>query len=623
MAGMRPGSDQAQWEIMADMSQGSTGVQGRPVLSLVEEGIESALNLSDVGVWEHFLPENRVQFSDGLFQLVGVDPAVGRHITDFWPSRVHPDERARQRASYAAFLGGLVASYEEVHRVWHEQGRWITVLARARWVARGDDTPGRAALGYAVDVTDRTADYDRLRVREERFRMSLSALHGVAYDVDLRTNQSRRDGVRRMLGHDSLDGEHGFEGWLSLIHPEDVERVRQTVAVQRSLGTDYEMIYRVRHQDGRWLHVKQRGTYTLGPDGRPIRAFGVIEDITEAEAHREQLQMQAAIIARMSEGVLLADRAGTILYANPGLEKLFGYGPGELPGRNAGILSFRPEANFAGLLRTVFEGTENAQTAVIDLEGRRRDDSMIPLQGAFSALLLGDRRCVLAVFNDTTERRHLERELMEVATRVQQRIGADLHEGLGQQLAGIAMMLQGVAQRANTDGNAALRGQVDEVVALVNDAIRSTRALARGLSPVRPTREGLIEGFEELVNQVHERYGIRVKLEMSLPGDLQVDETIATNLYRIAQEAVQNAARHAGAAHITVRLQVAGADVELLVTDDGCGFDPVEAARVGMGLRMMRFRAQLVKGYLSVESRPGAGATIRCRCPAKLAREQA
>jgi two-component system, LuxR family, sensor kinase FixL len=114
-----------------------------------------------------------------------------------------------------------------------------------------------------------------------------------------------------------------------------------------------------------------------------------------------------------------------------------------------------------------------------------------------------------------------------------------------------------------------------------------------------------------------------VKMELELPVELQVDEDAATNLYRIAQEGVLNAARHADAENIHLRFRVAGADIELLVIDDGKGFDPLQFTRGGMGLRIMRFRAQLVGGYLAVESRPGGGTTLRCRCPARLGKEAA
>jgi signal transduction histidine kinase len=86
---------------------------------------------------------------------------------------------------------------------------------------------------------------------------------------------------------------------------------------------------------------------------------------------------------------------------------------------------------------------------------------------------------------------------------------------------------------------------------------------------------------------------------------------------------VLNAARHADAEQIHLRLRISGQDVELLVIDNGRGFDPLAFARGGMGLRIMRFRAQLIGGYLSVESRPGAGTTLRCRCPVQVSKEAA
>jgi PAS domain S-box-containing protein len=595
----------------------------RPVSILVEKGIETALDIVGVGMWELLLPENRFICSDGLFQLTGVDPAVGRLQRDFWVSRVHPDDAAAQDLAFQDFLQRGDSIYEEIYRVRHEAGHCITVMARARWVARNDGSGGRSALGFVTEITAHHGDNDRMRAREERFRMSLSALRCVVYDLDLRTHQVERHGLKRVFGYDRMEETDDFGGWMTIVHPEDREFVMQTVLAHRDRAANYELGYRMRHQDGRWRHVRHAGTYHVGPDGRPIRALGVIEDVTESQEQRQQLQLQAAVIERMSEGVLLLNRDGTILFANQAFENLFGYGRGELNGRNFRMLSFRSSANFEALLRTVFEATIDDNSTIIDLEGRRRDGSMCPIQGYFSSMRLGEARCVLCVANDVSERRRLEREVMQVATRVQQRIGGDLHDGLGQQLAGIAMMLQGLGQRVARTDNSGLSSEVDEIVGLVNAAIRSTRSLARGLSPVSPTREGLLEGFEELVNHVQERYRIRVHMELSLPDEMALDENTATNLYRIAQEGVLNAARHAGAAEIHLRLRVAGPEVELLVIDDGKGFDPLQFARGGMGLRIMRFRAQLIGGYLSVESRSGAGTTLRCRCPVQVNKEAA
>jgi two-component system, NarL family, sensor histidine kinase UhpB len=210
--------------------------------------------------------------------------------------------------------------------------------------------------------------------------------------------------------------------------------------------------------------------------------------------------------------------------------------------------------------------------------------------------------------------------VLQVATRIQQRIGSDLHDEVGQQLAGIAMMLQGLVNRAGNLRGPTLQSDLEEIIELVNEATRSTRSLARGLSPVRAGREGLIEGFEELVQQMSGRFPSRVNMDLQLPPDLEISEDTATNLYRIAQEGVYNAVRHARAEVVELQVRVTGTDIDLLVSDNGMGFDPTRVAR-GMGLRIMRFRAQMIGGYVAVESRPGVGTTLRCSCLIK--REEA
>nr|PZN68403.1 MAG: hypothetical protein DIU62_04930 [Pseudomonadota bacterium] len=441
--------------------------------------------LPRVGIWEHHLPENRILISDGVCQIVGVDPEFCRDNPGFWSDAVHPRDAERLRETYARFIEGGEPELEVRYRVRHTGGQWMSVLARARWERR--DGPGRGLVrGYVMDVT--------------------------------------------------------------------------------------------------WS---------------------------------ERMRLQAEILERIGEGVLMVSRDGIIHFVNAVFENTMGYTPGEMPGQHARVLSFRSRESFDGLLTTVFEATENGSSAVIDLEGRRRDGSMVPLQGRFSSLRIDGAPHVVAVFSDISARKQLEREMMQVATRVQQRVGGDLHEGLGQQLSGIAMMLQGLRDRVSAGPDAGLAAELDEVVSLLNGAIARTRLLARGLSPVRPSAEGIKEGFEELVNNVYDVYGLRVRLRLELPDDLTVDENPVTNMFHIAQEAVANAARHAGAREIHLTFRVSGPDLELQVEDDGVGFDPVHASQAGMGMRMMRFRAEMARGFLSIESRPGHGARLRCRCPAR------
>lgn len=569
--------------------------------------------LDGLGFWEHEVVSGSINCSDSIYRLVGVDPAVGRQEADFWMRRVHPDEFVGQYAAYLAFARGETPTFEEIYRVRHEQGHWAWVLARARWKDPDAEHEERRLVGYVVDVTARHTEFDLLRKREERFRLSLSALRGVVYDRDLVTDRTLYDGLKHVLGYDTLSTVQSHLAWLDIVHPDDRERVAEAFEANRLAGRNFELAYRVLHRDGRYLHVLQRGTYTIGSDGRAIRSYGLVEDVTEAEQQRAQMRMQVSIIERMSEGVMLLDRKGLIQFANPALERLFRYKIGALQGRDACVLSFRTPDNFRRLVDAVFDGTEDGRISIIDLDARRHDGTLCPIQAHFSRMVYGDRDCIICVFNDNSERKELEREVLQVATRIQQRIGSDLHDEVGQQLAGIAMMLQGLVNRPGSLRGPSLRADLKEIIALVNAATRSTRSLARGLSPVREGREGLIEGFEELVQQMSGRFPTRVQMDLQLPPDLELSEDTATNLYRIAQEGVYNAVRHAQADTVKLHVKVTGTDIDLLVSDNGRGFDPSRVAR-GMGMRIMRFRAQMIGGYVAVESRPGVGTTLRCSC---------
>jgi signal transduction histidine kinase len=233
----------------------------------------------------------------------------------------------------------------------------------------------------------------------------------------------------------------------------------------------------------------------------------------------------------------------------------------------------------------------------------------------FTPLVVSGKNHWLAVLNDVTERKRLEREIIEIANREQQRIGSDLHDGLGQDLTGVALMLRGVMNQLHKEGSAA-RLDVEDVISLVNSAIESTRALARGLSPVSADRGGLSAALRALAVRAGDRYGVYVAFydEMNVPPRL--DETAATHLYRIAQEALTNVIRHSLATEVRIQLENTQDELTLKIEDNGRGFMqyPPEGAN-GLGLKIMRYRAQMLGGDLVLEPAPNGGALVRCSCP--------
>jgi signal transduction histidine kinase len=211
---------------------------------------------------------------------------------------------------------------------------------------------------------------------------------------------------------------------------------------------------------------------------------------------------------------------------------------------------------------------------------------------------------------DVSARRWLERRLLTVSDDEQQRIGADLHDGLGQQLTGLSCMAAALRDRLRSLPAEAQQAGV--IAELANEAIAHSRALARGLCPVQLENAGLVLALEELAGQAHTLHGIDCQFELKGPAP-QCDHLTALHLYRITQEAIHNAVRHGKARRVRVSLTSRKGQHRLAIVDDGKGF-PVDAhgRAPGGGLRLMGYRAAVIGGNLTVESRPDDGTRITC-----------
>lgn len=213
---------------------------------------------------------------------------------------------------------------------------------------------------------------------------------------------------------------------------------------------------------------------------------------------------------------------------------------------------------------------------------------------------------------DVTARHWLERRLLTVTDAEQQRIGADLHDGLGQHLTGLSCMAAALKDRLKSNSRPEEAAQSETISRLANEAIEQSRALARGLCPVRLEGEGLAVALEELAGQIRVIHGVECIFEMTGPAP-SCDHLTAMHVYRITQEAINNAIRHGQARQVRVRLTSRRNQHRLVVTDDGSGFDSAAKRRgPGGGLRLMGYRAAMIGGTVSTDSKPGRGTRVTC-----------
>jgi signal transduction histidine kinase len=219
----------------------------------------------------------------------------------------------------------------------------------------------------------------------------------------------------------------------------------------------------------------------------------------------------------------------------------------------------------------------------------------------------------LARAAEADARQRLEQEVLESSERERQRIAHDLHDDLGQQLTGIALLGRSLAERlASRDAPEASAAR--ELTELIRRATGQSMALARGLDPLTEHGAELPTALEALAQRGELMFSIRCYVSTS--GEIpRFGPTVSTHVYRIAQEALTNAVKHGQARQVQIALRATEGGVDLVVTDDGAGVANVSDVESGQGLRIMGYRARVIGATLSVEAREDGGTRVRCSIP--------
>ncbi len=343
--------------------------------------------------------------------------------------------------------------------------------------------------------------------------------------------------------------------------------------------------------------------------GRVVGASITLRDVTttrKAEVDlRTMAQQLRAVVDTAVDGVLVLDAAGTILMLNPACERLFGYPLGDMTGRNIEMVMPSPLSAANGAPMAV-----SARATIC----RRRDCSTFPAEVSVGVVRAPGPPVFVGVIHDVSERRDLEAALLDVVGREQRRFGADLHDGLGQELTGLSLLIAALANtaRAARTPHAADLERAHEVVQL---AIQSCHTIARGLSPIGPTEGGLVGALRDLVRGLRGPSKPTVDISVSEIARLGLSPAATDHLYRIAQEALTNAIKHANARSIKVTLDVEPEHVRLEVSDDGQGLKAAGHPARGLGLRTMQYRASVMGARFEIASFGASGTRVVCDCP--------
>lgn len=520
-----------------------------------------------------------------------------------------PEHRERVAGMVREALGDdTIRRYD--FRLTHASGeiRWYSSSIR-----RDVDAAGRVTglLGATRDVTLRKQWELALAQNEEWMRSILETAPELvaAFDPQGSLQLINRAGLA-MVGADSAEAvrQHSL---VELVAPGD--RKAFTALHRRVLaGESGSLDFGITGLDGRHRWLEGNAAPLRDGEGMVSSVLLVARDVTARRRAEARLRVQAQILDTLSEGVVQLDADGTIRYCNPAFEDLLGRPRGSLTGTPARLLVDAPRSNLVRALASMREAGE--RPVIFELPLRHAAGGSRLVRIAVTAVAIGDARRWIGVAQDVTQRKQLEREIIEAAEREQERIGHDLHDGLGQELTGIALMLKGLHRQIEREAPAAA-DDLAAVLGLVNDAIRGTREIAHGLSPVAVERGGLVEALRTLARRADHSEGVRVRFRRGAWPAGRLELPVATHLYRIAQESLANALRHAQAAEIHVSLGSSPGRLDLRIVDDGRGLPPAGPLWEGLGLRIMRYRAQMIGATLRIGTRSRGGTEVHVSRP--------
>lgn len=325
-----------------------------------------------------------------------------------------------------------------------------------------------------------------------------------------------------------------------------------------------------------------------------------------------------AIINTVVDGIITIDERGLMESVNPAAERIFGYKARELVGRNISLLMPAPfSRQHDGYLQRYLR-TRRARIIGIGREvvGLRKDGTTFPLDLAVSEWRQGRQRMFTGVVRDITERKRAEQAIAAVSENERRRFGSELHDGLGQQLTGVALLCKALQSKLAKQEHPAA-AEAGDIAQLAGQTLNELKRQAHGLYPVELERHGLTAALEELAANHRLRFGVRC--QFAAQGQIPaLDTTTALQVYRIAQEAVHNAIKHGQAKGIAVRLERLESMMSLHVEDDGVGL-PARRQPSGMGLTIMKHRAAALGGALEIGPGAERGTQVRVlwRVPAR------
>ncbi|MDG4551580.1 MAG: PAS domain S-box protein [Candidatus Contendobacter sp.] len=619
-----------QLRVIAAVRDITARKQADEALREYQQTINAIVETSKDWIWALDLSGHHTYSNPAVEKILGYSPAEMRH-TDM-EKLIHPEDRWIVDSQWPDWIETRQGWNNLVVR-WRCKDDSYRYLESTSVPVLGLDGELLGFRGVDRDITERVQVENALRASEARLNEAQRLAHVGTWEWDPASDSLLcSEEMFRILEIDPRRYSIRHQDLLDLVHPEDMERVRRGLAESMDFHTPYQIDHRLRFADGRVKHVYQQGETFSDTEGKPIRSIGTVQDITERKlaetALRESEARYRTLVELLPYGVQENDVTGRIRFANPVLERFQGYPPGSLVGRYIWDLLADDRERLRLRDYACFVAREQPPPQTYFTQNRRSDGKLIDVQvdWTYHRDENGQLQGFISVITDITQRKRAEillkestqrlqalsRRLLSVQEEERRMLARELHDDFGQQLAAFKLNL-GLLSRSMS-GEADQR-RIADCLEIVNHLLERLRDIARDLRPSVLDDLGLAAALHWYTRRQAERSGCEI---MVLDCFSRLSPEIETTVFRIAQEAVNNAIRHGGARHITVTAKAGGQGLALAIQDDGSGFDPAAASSkpdAGLGLNSMRERAELLDGRFALTSQAGVGTRIEVFIP--------
>jgi PAS domain S-box-containing protein len=554
--------------------------------------------------------------------LIGGD--MGDHI--------HPDDRERVRESFRETVRD--------GRTRHSVFRFVVPGGEVRFIESYRsavlDSQGRVEFVVAVarDVTERRRTDEALRARDMQLQEAQVLANLGSWEWDLRSNtRTWSDQLSRIFGLRPDQMPSAFDGFYPLVHPEDRERTAALAREALRTGKGYENQFRIVRPDGAVRTVHNQARVDRDESGKAVRVIGVCQDITERKQAEEQVHVSQERFRMMVENVrdyaiYILDMKGFVTSWNLGAERICGYLADEIIGKHYSRF-FLPDH--------AARGDPGIQLQFASIQGRYESEGFrVRKNGArfWAHVILtplldetGKRRGFSEIVHDITERKRAEedlhsyaerlkttsRRLVEVQESERRLLATELHDRVGQNLTALGINLSIIAGGLPERAKSELAARLEDCNSLVEGTVDAMRDVMAELRPHALDDYGLPAALRSLATGFSRRTGIQVAFEKEGRGS-DLPKPVDLAMFRIAQEALNNIAKHANARRVEIAIRRKNGSALLTVSDDGVGFDPQSVdgprADAGWGLLIMRERAEAVGAHFTLKAGPNSGVQV-------------